>query len=255
MSLEIPATTRPIQEYEDRGADVFGIQRGLNRCGLFSNPIPEDGVFGDKTLNRVTRYQTQRELGADGRFGPKTSRDLSRLIQGQVIAQKVLPQNITFAICDLESNNLIGAVNWSVAGGVDCSIAQRRVYGPPFGDDAIIRAYDVVYQILLMANSLRGRHDSFYGDPGAQSHEKAWRLAALHHNYPYGAAKIAAVGIGGLTSYWTTAQGWVTVHGRKFADGAPVLTPLDWCKHYSLGAPEHNHEGVAVRGVSGWSTA
>jgi Putative peptidoglycan binding domain len=256
VSLEIPGATRYSQSDGDQGADVYGIQRGLNRCGLFGEPIVSDGDFGAKTHNRVVRYQQRRGLHPDGVVGPKTSTDLSQLLQGQVIEDKRLPRNLTYAIARLESGNLYGAVNWEVAGGVDCAIFQRRVYGPPYDAEAIKRAYDASYQAALLANTLRGRHDLYYprSGYGSSSHERSWRLGALYHNYPYAAETLSKTKLGNLSSYWTTPQTWVIGHNRKFEDGAQVRTPLEWCQHYALGASAHDHEGVAVRGVIAWHT-
>jgi peptidoglycan hydrolase-like protein with peptidoglycan-binding domain len=253
-------------EQEDQGAAVYGIQRSLNRSGLFDSNIKLDGVYGEQTAKRVKVFQKKLSIDQDGRFGPDTSKTASVYLQQTALHESgsSLPVGLTFSIVSLESGDLIAANNWSVAGGVDLSYVQRRVY-TPYDDNAVKRAFDAVYQFKLLINTLRGRFDKYWSQPNAvKTQEKAWRLAALSHNYPSGADKIAEVGEEGLSSYWTTSQKWVTDHSttsgkpqsewRKFADGVPVTTPLEWCQHYALGAPAHNHEGIAVRGVSSWAS-
>jgi hypothetical protein len=251
--LTLPNGFIPSVEPEDRGAAVWGIQRGLNRSKLFESNLTPDGIYGEQTESRVRRYQGKRGLVQDGVFGPATSMNLSQLLQKKAVGDKVLPGRITYSIVSLESGDLIAANNWSVSGGVDLSYAQRRVYGPPFDDAAVERAFDALYQFQLLTTQLRERHDHFWTSPNeVDTHEMAWRLAVLNHNYPSGANIIARDGIAGLSSYWNTAQSWVLQHSRVFEDGAPVRTPLEWCQHYALGAPAHGHEGLAVRGVTAW---
>jgi hypothetical protein len=251
--LTLPPQTLYTIEPETRGAAVFGVQRALNRSRVFDTNLAPDGIYGNKTVTRVSRFQSRIGLEPDGRFGPNTSREVSHLLQDFAVGDLVLPGHITYSLVALESGDLIGAVNWSVAGGVDCSYVQRRVY-EPYDDAAIQRAFDGYYQFGLLVKNLRWWHDKFWTTPNeVDTHELAWRLAVLQHNYPSGASIIARDGLDGLSAYWHTPQSWVTVHGRTFEDGAPVRTPLEWCQHYALGAPAHGHEGLAVRGVTDWN--
>lgn len=246
----IPANTLYQLEKGERGAEVFGLQRGLNSIGWAS--LDEDGIFGDQTKNAVIRFQENRGLVADGIFGLASSTKLVFALIKRITVD--VPDGLIRSLVEGESGNLIAAVNWSVPGGVDCSYCQRRVYEANYSDtDIVKRAFDGRYQMQLLGGSFKAHHDAYYGDPGAPSHETAWRLAILYHNYEYAADKIASVGVSHLDSYWTTEQDWVKSIGAHFADGVQVKTPLEWCKFYSLGAPEHNHNGIMVKYIKDWT--
>lgn len=52
-----------------RGDDVRGLQAALDRAGFANTP---DGVFGPATEALLRRFQSSRELAADGVAGPRT---------------------------------------------------------------------------------------------------------------------------------------------------------------------------------------
>lgn len=248
MSL-VPAKTVYLVEDGDRGMVVWAVQRALNSAGL---AVIEDGVFGDETEQTVRRFQSATSLAVDGRFGPATSAKMATILERRV--RVVVPGGLIRGVVKAESGDLIGAVNHSVVGGIDCSYTQRRVYASDYSSEAVVRrAFDGLYQMNLLGRSLRERHDTFFGRAGARTHERAWRLATLNHNYPSAADKISRGGAGSLSSYWTTPQEWVVVIGAKFADGVPVRTPLEWCQYYALWAPSHNHVGVTTQFVTSWT--
>jgi hypothetical protein len=251
MGSLIPAETASTVERGDRGTVVWAVQRALNERGVDAVPLAEDGVYGERTLKAVKAFQTKVEITSDGRFGPQTS---ERLIVFLIIkAGMAVPAGLIRGVVAGESGYLIGAVNHSVAGGVDCSYLQRRVYEADYSNlEAVHRAFDPTYQVKLLGRALIDRHGAFYGRPGAQTHEAAWRLAALNHNYPIAADKISRVGIGGLSSYWTTPASWVEAIGAVFPDGARVTTPLEWCQRYALGSSAHSEPGLVTRFVTNW---
>ena len=252
MAIAIPTETRYSFKKDDRGVVVWAIQRSLNHWGT---TLVEDGVYGPKTKFAVSNFQITAGLFKDGVFGPASSRQMAHALEGLVEHRlPVVPSGILRGMVEGESGNLIGAVNWSVAGGVDCGYLQRRVYESSYKQGAVIRrAFDGYYQIGLLVIQLAERHKAFLERVGAKTHEKAWRLAILNHNYPSGADKISRYGIEGLSDYWTTPQEWVSNIGAKFPDGVPIRTPLEWCQHYSLGNSEHNDPGFMARFVTQWS--
>jgi len=246
----VPTQTVYTIKRGSRGVVVWAVQRALNSAG---QTVTEDGIFGEETQRIVRRFQEATNLTVDGSFGPATSAKMAAVL-GKGVSVPV-PVGLVRGVVNAESGNLIGAVNASVPGGIDCGYTQRRVLAADYDDEQVVhRAFDGRYQMSLLAKSLRSRHDAFFGRPGARTHELAWRLATLNHNYPYGADKISRVGISGLSSYWTTPQSWVIGIGAKFSDGQPVRTPLDWCQRYALGSSAHADPGFTTQFVSDWSS-
>jgi len=72
---EIPSPTIPPQDYtrvlyrDSHGDDVLVIQQNLKESGFYAGSI--DGIFGDKTLEAVIKFQSAKEL-YEGAVGPMT---------------------------------------------------------------------------------------------------------------------------------------------------------------------------------------
>lgn len=251
MSYELPTSTDYTIQYGDTGMKAWAVQKALEERGY---NISLDGVYKVQTRDTVEAFQRANDLSpVDGKFGPATSAKMAARLEPMVPGS--IPAGLIRGFSKGESGDLIAAVNWTVSGGVDCGYVQRRLYDADFDNlDAKKRAFDSLYQFKLLGQSLVSWHDKYWSDDNAvNTHEWAWRLAALRHNYPYGADKIAAVGISGLSSYWTSYQQWVADIGAKFPDGTPITWPLSWCKHYALSAPEHNDPGLVTKYVNDWS--
>ena len=247
MNFRPPTETAYTVQRGDEGIAAWAVQRARNEI-VQSSMLVEDGVYGPATVRAVKTLQEREGLGVDGKFGPETSRRAAKLLEGLVVFGG--PDGLIRGLVEAESGGLIAAVNTMVAGGTDCGYTQRRVLTADYDNpDVVKRAFDGYYQMALLANRLQGRHDAFFGQTGARTHLKAWRLATLDHNYPSLAQKIAQVGVGGLSSYYTTPQSWVEAIGAKFPDGAPIRTPLEWAQHYALAAPAHNEPGTTWRFV------
>jgi peptidoglycan hydrolase-like protein with peptidoglycan-binding domain len=258
----IPEKTVYSSKKGDTGIVVWAIQRAINerrqlvaeQLGSLAVLLTEDGVFGTQTKGAVKHFQEGYGLLVDGVFGPATSSalatDLSTLLPITV------PGRLVEGLVLGESGGLIGAVNHSVPGGIDCGYTQRRVYEADWANEAAVqRAFDARYQMTLFAKTLRSRHDAFFGRPGAHTHQAAWRLATLNHNYPSAADTISRFGIKNLPGYYTTPQQWVIDIRAHFPDGEPIRTPLEWCQHYALGSPDHNDPGLMTRLVTDWSVS
>jgi hypothetical protein len=250
MTFQPPAQTVFSIRRGDGGTGVWALQRALNELGLFT-VLVEDGSFGPATERTVKAFQDLRKITADGIAGPATQDHLAR----KLIAanESNLPAGLLQSLVDGESGSLIAAVNWSVAGGVDCGYTQRRVMGPPFDGDAVRRAFDSGYEFKLLRTQLLDLHGIFMQRPAVDTHEFAWRLAVLNHNWPSGADRLSRTRIADLSSYWTTPQEWVTSIGARFPDGASIRTPLQWAEHYSLGSVAHNDPGRMCRFVKEWT--
>jgi hypothetical protein len=252
-SWMIPTTSISRLAEGDRGIAVWALQRALG----FTDA---DGVFGPITKGSVESYQRAKALDVDGVAGPITQRSLLLT----VIARRAsgTPDGLVRGIGLGESGLTFGAVNWSVPGGVDVGAFQRRLQLFPLPTDSVIQwGFDAEVQAALVTASLIKQHNSFLGLAGTNdayhsmsAQEKAWRLAALDHNYPAGALRLAQTPISALPSSWTSPQTWVTDAGYHFPDGAPVRTPLDWTHLYAgVLAGAHGTTGSVTKYVTNWA--
>ena len=249
----VPSSTQYEVEHGDSGPVVFAVQKALNATSLKDeNKIAVDREYGDATELAVKRFQEKKDLYVDGVFGQGSSLAMSLALYPKV-RSATIPNGLLRGLVTGESGALIGAINNSVAGGRDVSYCQRRIYESDYNSpDVVERAFDPLYQMNLFASRLRSRKDAYLARSAVDTHEWAWRLSTLYHNYPYAADKIATVGVNGLSSYWFTPQSWVQAIGAHMDDGTAVQTPLGWCKFYALGAPEYDHKGRMVQFVSDW---
>jgi hypothetical protein len=91
-----------------------------------------------------------------------------------------------------------------------------------FSDERFRNVFDGHYAFERLAASLRDRKDAFHGAAGARTHQAAWELAVLNHNWPWGAHRLAS----GEQLSEEPAQ-WVQ------SVGVPgVESPADWANHY-----------------------
>lgn len=256
----IPRSSVTVLRQGDRGVVVWAFQR---TCERLSIPIAggADGEFQDGTT--VAAKTLQIKLGfsgndVDGIVGPQTQRALAEYLCHREETITKVPDNILLSQVLYESDGYLGAVNWSVAGGVDVGIAQRRVYATDYDDEQVImRAFDAAYQIDLVAARDKDLKSIYLARGVIRKVETAYRCAVLAHNYPSLADRISRDGFKGLSSYWTSVQGWTLqrnpdtdkTYYLKFPDGHEIKTPLEWGQRYSLGNPEHNEPGQAVKFV------
>lgn len=250
----IPKATVYTVKEGDRGIVAWAVQRVCNKLGV---PTSEDGVYGPQTKASVEKIQTRLNVTPDGAVGPQTQQALALYLCERQERLSGLPAKLLRSKVMYESGGFLGAVNWSVAGGVDCGITQRRVYDESYSDDAAIkRAFDAAYQLDLSGDRVSELTDIFIARPGVKGNrELAFRLAVLNHNYPSLADSISRVGISGLSTYYRSPQTWVTGFGLKFPDGTPIRTPLEWGQRYSLGNATHKEPGQACKLVTDWGSA
>jgi hypothetical protein len=225
--MQIAKTYRYTLKEGQKGHDVWALQINVNASGLVGT-IAEDGAFGPKTTLAIKRLQDKLGLAADGIAGPVTQRSLALRLIARVETKYSLPKGLIRGIVEGESGFMVGAVNWSVAGGVDCGWTQRRVIEQNYDEDNFRRAFHGPVQFDLLAAELRREKDRFYGKAGAKTHRRAWELAILDHNWPYAAQRLAE----GKCIYLDCAKD--TRFAQWVADiGVPgVDTPQEWAKHY-----------------------
>lgn len=251
--LTIPQSTLYVVKQGASGIPAFAVQRICNKLGF---PVAEDFAWGPKTTVAVKRVQRLLSVGDDGILGPTTQGRLAKYLCARQEDASNLPRALLQSKITYESGGYITAVNWSVAGGVDCGMTQRRVFDEDYGNDSVVkRAFDAVYQVDLSGDRARELFDIFRSRAGIKGNiELAWRVSILNHNYPSLADAISRYGINGLSTYYRSPQTWVSSFGLKFPDGALIRTPLEWGQRYALGSIAHDEPGQAVRLVREWTS-
>jgi len=239
MSVPPTATEYSFKE-GDNHQGVWAIQRGLNSLNWLGYTLVEDGAFGPTTTQAVKQWQAAVSLASDGIFGPKSQARFLRSIVVRTEAGSAVPKGLVEGICEGESGNYIAAVNSKVAGGTDCGYTQRRVY-TPYEEAAVKRAFDSLYQVNLLVKTLVSRYKAYVVKSAVvkrdDTEEYAWRLATLHHNWPYAADRLA----NGYTLS-TQVANWVP-------DSAPdwAKTYRGWAKYYAMGSAQYDWPGLMTR--------
>lgn len=224
---------------------VYALQKCLR--------IGADGSFGPQTEAAVKGYQTTEALTVDGIVGPATQKALALRAIGRAEAVVPAPAGLLYGLSAAESGMLLEAVNWAVTGGVDCGVVQRRVYGPPYGLDALRTAFDPEVAAAAALTDLRGRARGFAS--GAAPGEREWRLGAMAHNWP-SAGGADYIAVHGKCSSPNESCSWLPRNAKgalyiRFPDGALVQTRWDWCQFYALGGV--HGEGMVTRYVTRWA--
>jgi hypothetical protein len=240
-----------------QGFPVWALQRALDDVSGYV--VEADGIFGPATETAVKKFQGARKLTTDGIAGPATQRALVGVhVVGE---QDDLPGGLLHGFAQMEGGWLVAAVNDKAPGGIDCGAFQRRVYESDYADRTVVcRAFDTRVQARLLAMSLlelRGVYIDRRGtrDGSMEPREKAWRLAALNHNYPAAADYLSRTPLGDVSAYWRSPADWVKQWGFRFPNGQPVQTPMEWCHLYCgiLGAGLYKHNGNVTGLVTSWS--
>lgn len=211
------------------GHDVGALQLALNEVGL---NLTADGSFGELTEQGVKQFQSSVDLASDGVAGYNTQRRLALYIWREPQKTHNVANGLIRGLTESESGFFVGAVNWNIAGGVDCGWTQKRVYEAEYSEDAFRDAFDGKVQFTAMASKLRQNKDTFFAR--VNEHKRAWQLAALSWNWPWGADQLSRGKA--LSSDYAA---WVDV-----ASGGRVKTPADWATYY---------EAMVCRYVSDWT--
>lgn len=235
---EPPRSTKVSFRRGDTHIGVWGIQRFLNKT--FDVKLAEDGVFGFDTEREVKHYQRVKGVMVDGIVGPQTQ---SLIVRSTIVRAPYgveLPKGLLEGIIQAESGRLIAAANSQGAGGIDLGLTQRRVYGPPFHPELVKAAIDPYSNVARSVLELRKRYQDYASR--LISTEYCWRIAALAHNWPWGAEELGQARPLSTTKKATWVPAFV-----KFDDGAPVISYREWGEWYAIGAKAHNHPGAVTR--------
>jgi hypothetical protein len=228
---------RPTSEYRSvfklgmpDGWDIQTIQIAIN--SFISSGIAllvEDGSYGSLTDARVRSMQKILGIKVDGIVGQQTQIALcdQECIRYEV---HVTPRGLLRGICHGESGCIIPTTSVLYTN-------KTRDYGPLQDNikeptqTQLREAYSPGIQAKRVGKEIRNQQSIYFGQPGAISVEKSWRLAVLHYNWPAASDQIAA----GHGNTWTYAE---YINGPRYslADNAPWI----------------NRVGKATQGWSGW---
>lgn len=169
------------------GYDVFGLQCLLLASGY---GLELDGILGDETATQIWRYQKNRGLEQDGKAGPVTQR---YLVLDRIHPETSffrLPQGLLRGMINQESSFWVGnyTVTYNhepVAGTKDLGLCMRNTFPT---QENCVKWFDGRWAIQFLAGDpergLRPRKNKYYGKPGAQTHQRAWELAAASWHQP-----------------------------------------------------------------------
>lgn len=169
------------------GWPVYALQCAL--VDAAGQVLVRDGAFGLATDLAVRAAQRYAGLDADGVAGPKTWVALTDRICRRV--NRLVPDvsvTIVKGFARGEGGNHGAAVNWGVAGGVDCGLFQHRVLGPPFSLAKLRVAFSPVSEGLVSMIALRDRARD-YSSPHSRCPFSPLQLAVLAHNFPWAAGQ------------------------------------------------------------------
>lgn len=205
------------------GHEVYALQLLMTQLAVSDGQdLVADGHFGPLTAAKVLTFQRNSGLVTDGIVGVATQSALARLALNKADAATKLPRGLLKGLMENESGYIVGCVNWSVAGGVDAGLIQERIYVDDYQSAAAWK-YAFGYESIVNAAKLfRTTYELFRNKPGAQTERRAWELAALNHNWPWGAAQLAK----GVPLSTQPAQ-WVINIGVR-----GVTTPAQWAEFY-----------------------
>jgi len=166
-----PATTRE----GDSGKDVVKLQQALECLGFYSASI--DGIYGQATVAAVKRFQTKRDMTADGIAGPATIRVLFGASPASSSSSKtyvtetpdwfkdnmssVIPKNARFTVKDVKTGKTFEVVRWSGVNHLDAeprtaedTAVMKEIYGGSWSWRR--RAILVMYNGHVYAASMNG---------------------------------------------------------------------------------------------------
>lgn len=204
----------------DNSWPAAALQLNLNRLG---NALELDGVIGPATEKVMVVFQRHRRLTADGIFGPVSQRALCVDLATKPARRYSLPVGLMRGALESESGYMIACYSEHPSdSGFDLGALQDS-FTVPSTQARYRDALDVGVIAERTAKTYRARYDA-YRAQGADR-RLAWECAALYHNWPFAADRMAK-GLGPTSTPDQTAE-WVVV-----ASGGRLHTPREWADSY-----------------------
>jgi hypothetical protein len=216
---------------------VWALQINLNDWARSAGvkPVEETGYFGTETTHLSRVFQRRKGLVIDGLVGPTTQRYLALDLSRPAQRTYQLPPGLVRGIVQGETGWAVGAVNWSVPGGVDCGWAQIRVT-EPYTDAKFVFAFRGLSAFDELGSRLSRKKNDYYGRPGATTLRRAWELGLLFWNWQHAAERYAA----GLKD-WSYYETWHDENGTHTAVRL-MSQPAEWIKTIGVPGVETGHQ-------------
>lgn len=211
---------RPYRRGDDHWA-VAALQSNLNRFP--PNRLDPDGVLGPKTEGVMKTFQAHRGLVADGVFGPASQQTLCVDLATPPARRYSLPAGLMRGALESESGYMLAC--WTEHpsdNGFDLGALQDS-FNAPASQARYRDALDVSVIATRTAATYRRSYDRYRTQGTSQ--RLGWECAALYHNWPYAADRMAR-GLG-PTSKPDDPVEWV-----QAASGGRLKTPREWADAY-----------------------
>lgn len=207
-----------------RGDDawpILALQVALNRFP--KNRLELDGVFGPQTEKVVKSFQSHRGMTADGIAGPATQEVICRRLSDGPERDEGLPRDLLRGLGERESSFMLACYSPHIDGeGFDLG-AYQDAYDRASTQADYGRSLDVAHMAVRTAGEIRARHDTYRGQGAAE--RLAWECAALGHNWPVAATRMARGQA--PTSNADQPAAWVESYS-----GGRLHTPREWVEDY-----------------------
>lgn len=216
MTYSITEAT-PLEFYTSKlgkfGWPIIAHQNAMN--SHFSSPVLAlDGLFGPKTEQVAKEVQTASKVTADGVVGPETQEAFVRA-KCKHAEKETTPPGLLIGINNIESSYQWACVSPLNDNGThDIGTTQTSLFWPATSAN-LLAAFNPDYANHALAHELRGVWKVF---ATKVSTRRGWELAALNHNWPVAAEKLANDESAWLNKpfAFTTAKGYPT--GLAYAE-------------------------------------
>lgn len=202
----------------------------------FGNRLALDGDLGPKTERVIKAFQAHRQLKADGVAGPATQERMCVDLATKPARRYGLPVGLMRGALESESAFMLAAFTEHPSdNGFDLGALQDS-YTTTSTQERYRQSLDVAWMADRTAGTYRKTYDRYRA--GGTAQRLAWECAALFHNWPYAADRMAR-GLGPTTAPDTEA-GWIVA-----ASGGRLHTPREWADNY-IGRVTHFVDWAAL---------
>lgn len=178
-------------------------------------PLVLDGYFGPKTENIAREVQAASHVVVDGILGPESQEAFVRA-KCKHAEKEITPPGLLIGICKIESSCWWAAVSPVNDNGThDYGVTQESLADPTAAQ--LLVAFNPDAATHILAHETHAAWSVFVHKVNSQF---AWECAALNHNWPVAAEKLA----NGEHSWLDKPFAFTTAKG--------YATGLDYCNHY-----------------------